>query len=144
MISLIKIFGITNLVKLLRSIFFQGHSVVGLMLRPSSTFIFQTFSRVMFSYGFILSLLFWSWGPGLSASATLRPCFLTGILVELITSGHETMLYSNERYKHLWFMSTIKYRLHKTSFASIQEEFSHTAKLSVILSNMRLCLTSDG
>ena len=55
----------------------QGRSVVGLMLRPSSTFIFQTFSRVMFFHGFILSLVFWSWGPGLSASATLRPWFWT-------------------------------------------------------------------
>ena len=43
------------------------------MLRPSSTFILPTFSGVMFSHGFILSLIFWSWGPGLSASASLRP-----------------------------------------------------------------------
>ena len=40
-----------------------------LMLRPSSTFLLQTFSTVIFALEVFIFLIFWSWGPGLSAAA---------------------------------------------------------------------------
>ena len=54
--------------------YFRGVAWYVLMLKPSSTFKLQTFSTVIFAFEVFIFKIFWSWGPGLSASAYLRPC----------------------------------------------------------------------